>query len=117
MCCFGMYQDTPGGPALVKKPTGFMTNAKGISTELGVQCEGGHRHIQLLNGRARRAEVYPDELCWKILKGLINQLKLDGRIATGSIGVSGPEEEDHNRELNAIWFPREKVRMMYRESR
>ena len=87
---------------LVKKPTGFMTNAAGISAELGVKCEGGPKHIQLLNGRARRAEVYPDELCWKILKGLINQLKMDGRIADGSVGVSCPEEEAHNRELNAI---------------
>ena len=42
-------------------------------------------------------------VCWRILKGLIRQLKSDGRIATGSIGVSGPEEEAHNRELNAIW--------------
>ena len=49
MCCFGMYQDTPGGPMLVKKPTGFMTNAAGISAELGIKCEGGHKHIQLLN--------------------------------------------------------------------
>ena len=50
MCCFGMYQDTPGGPMLVKKPTGFMTNAAGISAELGVKCEGGTNTFNYLMG-------------------------------------------------------------------
>ena len=78
---------------LVKKPTGFMTNAKGISMELGVQCEGGHRPIQLLNARAGRAEVYPDELCYRIFRGLISQMKQDGRIQDLHIGAVWPEDE------------------------
>ena len=66
MCQFGMYQNTPEGLKFVKKPTGFMTNAKGIAEELGKKCQRMHSHVYLLNGRAKRAEVYPDELCYRI---------------------------------------------------
>ncbi|MCP2505128.1 MAG: hypothetical protein NLN65_07530, partial [Candidatus Poseidoniaceae archaeon] len=93
MCCFGMFQETSEGTQLVKKPTGFMSNAKGIREELGKKCNGEHSHVSLLNGRAKRAQVYPDELCYRILKGLIDQMKLDGRIQQDGIGLVMPEEE------------------------
>ena len=57
-----------------------MTNARAIAESLGEHCHGDHRHIHLLNGRAKRAEVYPDELCTRILEGLVEQLWRDGRI-------------------------------------
>ena len=66
MCCFGMYQNTDAGDLFVKKPTGFMTNAPEIGKILSQECEGKHRHVHLLNGRAKKAEVYPDELCYNI---------------------------------------------------
>jgi len=57
------------------------------------KCRGFHAHIRVLNGRARRAEAYPDELCFRILQGLIEQMKIDGRIQTGGIGAVMKEEE------------------------
>ena len=69
MCAFGMWQETESGNQLVMKPIGFMTNAQCIEEELGEKCDGSHRHVKLLNGRASRAEVYPDELCYRILRG------------------------------------------------
>ena len=74
-----MDQEIDGQIELVKKPSGFMTNAGAIAENLGIQCPGGHRHVHLLNGRAKRAEVYPDELCVIIFKGLVSQLR-GGRI-------------------------------------
>ena len=71
MCAFGMWQDSDNsdeGKELVMKPTGSMTNAEGIARELDERCDGYHQHVKLLNGRASRAEVYPDELCFRILK-------------------------------------------------
>ena len=62
MCCFGMYQEVDACLQFVKEATGFVTNASGIADELSKQCEGDHAHVHLLNGRAKRAEVYPDEL-------------------------------------------------------
>ena len=49
--------------------------------------------MKLLNGRAHRAEVYPDEMCLKIFEGLIEQMKRDGRIHSDGIGMVMSEEE------------------------
>ena len=34
-----------------------------------------HTHVKLLIGRAKRAEAYPDELCYNIIVGLMEQMK------------------------------------------
>ena len=53
---------------LVKKPTGWMTNAPALAKELAKPCSGDHRHVVLIGGnRARRAQVYPNELCKAII--------------------------------------------------
>ena len=44
-------------------------------------------------GRATQAEIYPDKLCKVILKGLVEQMKADGRIEAGSIGSVAPTDE------------------------
>ena len=93
MCSFGMYQDVNGERKLVKKPTGFMTNASELAKELAQECDGSHEHVNLLNGRARRAEVFPKMLCYRILRGLINQMESDGRIQDGCLGAVMAEEE------------------------
>ena len=68
MCAFGMHDRDHQGGGLVKKPTGFMTNATMIAKKLAKPCSGDHRHIVLIgHGRARRAQVYPNELCKQII--------------------------------------------------
>jgi hypothetical protein len=71
-----------------------MTNANEIGNELNKRCDGNHSHITLVNGRAKKAQVYPDELCFDILKGLLKQMKKDGRISEGGIGMVMAEEEE-----------------------
>ena len=44
MCKFGMFQESEKGTELVKKPTGFMTNAPEIAEELKGKCRGRHTH-------------------------------------------------------------------------
>ena len=97
MCAFGMTE----GNVLVKKPTGFMTNASKIGEILQRDCSGDHRHVVLLGGRrAKRAEVYPGELCKKIIFGLRDQMIHDGRLGEGMIGaVDGVDEFKINHEL------------------
>ena len=56
MCVYGMVQEDEQGTALIKKPTAFMTNAPCIANRLSQRCKGGHRHIALIGGRAKRAE-------------------------------------------------------------
>jgi hypothetical protein len=97
MCVYGMEQEDTGGRALVKKPTAFMTNAPEIAARLGQRCVGGHRHITLVGGRAKRAEIYPDQLCREILLGLVDQMRVDGRLLGGGcLGSVGPCDEDNS---------------------
>ena len=53
MCRYGMYSKDKDGLGKVKKPTGFLTNSPSLRDQLGHKCLGGHRHIQLLGGRAQ----------------------------------------------------------------
>ena len=76
MCEFDMFQHDGSGVGRIKKSTGFATNSKFIADQLAVACKGHHRHIQLVSGRAKRAEIYPEKLCRAIVKGLIDQHKL-----------------------------------------
>ena len=60
--------------------------------------------MKLLNGRASRAEVYPDQLCFRILKGLIETMKKDGRIHANGIGaVMAEEESDVWNQIDKAW--------------
>lgn len=45
MCAFGMQDEDQLGKGLVKKPTGFMTNAPALAKRLELPCKGDHRHI------------------------------------------------------------------------
>ena len=88
MCAFGMTDEDSQERTLVKKPTGFMTNACKIAETLANECQGDHRHVVLIGGgRAKRAEVYPNELCKKIIFGLRDQMIHDGRLGEGMIGA------------------------------
>ena len=77
MCQFGMVQVDKDGPGLIKKPTKFMTNCGKVAEALAVRCEGGHRHISLIGGRAKAAQEYPKELCKTVIKALRAQLAQD----------------------------------------
>ena len=79
MCQFGMVQVDDEGPGMIKKPTKFMTNCGKIAQALARRCEGGHRHISLIGGRAKAAQVYPKELCRTVCKALQAQLLEDRR--------------------------------------
>ena len=69
-------------------PTGFMTNAIKLAETLRKDCSGDHRHVVLIGGgRAKRAEVYPGELCKQIIFGLRDQMIHDGRLGEGMIGA------------------------------
>ena len=80
MCVYGMTQQDEEGVALVKRPTAFMTNAPRVAERLSQRCKVGHRHIAFMGGRAKRAEICPEQMCREILSGLIDQMKSDGRI-------------------------------------
>ena len=70
-----------------------MTNAILLAARLRKKCPGDHRHIHLVNGRAKHAAIYPDDLCHEIIKGLIDQMRFDGRIRDTAVGCVFAVEE------------------------
>ena len=96
MCRFGMVMPVPSKDslALVKKPTGILTNSTEIARILDVRCSNQdphskqeiHEHVSLIGGkRASAAQVYPDKLCQAIVKGLKNELRLRGEYRGNAI--------------------------------
>ena len=55
MCQFDMIQEDGQGIGRIRKSTGFATNSPQIAAQLSRVCQGGHRHIQLISGRAKAA--------------------------------------------------------------
>ena len=75
MCAVGMTSTDATGEAPVLKPTKFMTNCPEIGEELAQSCDKTHRHVQLVNGRAAAAQIYPEKLCLAMLRGLRRSLQ------------------------------------------
>ena len=51
-------------------------------------CSGDLRHVVLLGGgKARIAQVYPNELCKQIIIGLKDQMMHDGGLGEGLVGA------------------------------
>ena len=86
MCMFDMKQWDHKGLGMIKKLTPSMTNSSCDAKRLQVKCNNMHRHITLINGRAKAAEVYPDKLCRQIVMGLIEQMESDRRVSKGNQG-------------------------------
>ena len=78
MCRFNMKSVDEQGEGLTKKPTGFLTNSDHLRQVLEKQCMGGHRHVQLMSGRAKACQVYPDKLVHAILSGIRLELAHNG---------------------------------------
>ena len=83
MCAHNMIITDSIGPAKVFKPTGWLSNSTLTLNELNKLCSNNgshndHRHANLEDGRARHAQVYPEELCLDILWGLRAELEAMG---------------------------------------
>ena len=68
------------GPA--RKRIGFMTNSVCIAQQLQSKCPNKvgnvvHKHIILEDGRTKKAQIYPRELCQAICVGLQKQIQAD----------------------------------------
>ena len=82
MCAYGMSSTEEIGEGLVKKPTRMISSSPEVLRRVEAQCSnelGGHqhRHVHLVQGRDKAAQVYPRELGMKICEGIAAQKKLD----------------------------------------
>ena len=93
-CMFGMV--TADGEA-AKKPTGWMSNSKYIRDALSVKCDGGHKHQELIGGRAQHCAAYPPKLVIAVLHALRRELRDAGRLDSMEAGGPTVEEEPPER--------------------
>ena len=83
------------GPA--RKGTGFSTNSPFVAKRLCNRCPNwdGQRvcnHVRLDNGKAAKAQVYPDELCQAICQGIRDRMEVD---RAGQFVIMNIHNQDH----------------------
>ena len=59
-----------------------------------MKCDGGHKHQQLINGRAKAAAQYPKGLCQAICAGLRRQLDQDKHQLKCLMSITASDEVD-----------------------
>ena len=70
-CPFRVWCTDAEGPALVRKPTGWMTNSTKVANALDRRYSGGHRHCNLFSANAHKMRViecYPVRLVNRVLR-------------------------------------------------
>ena len=68
MCQFGMKSRDAEGEGWVRKPTTFMTNSLEMFKTLSKKCTPGtHRHVPLMEDRAKEAALHPKRFCQAVL--------------------------------------------------
>ena len=82
MCVYGMTSTDEFGKGLAKKPTRMISSSPEVLRRVEAWCSnefGGHqhRHVNVVQGRAKAAQVYPRELGMKICEGIAAQRKFD----------------------------------------
>ena len=69
---------------------------------MGVKCQGGHRHVHLMAGRAKAAAQYPPKFCRALCKGMKRQARVDasGMMSTSILNAASDEigEVSHTEE-------------------
>ena len=77
MCEFDMKSKDELGEWLVQKGTKIMTSSPEIAKRVARKCSGEHRHVPLIAGEARAAQVCPRAFCEALCMGIMAQKKLD----------------------------------------
>ena len=104
MCAYGKQFKDKHRPGYAKKPTIFLTNSIMSAKALSRRCAENHRHAHLIEGRARAAAMYPQELCRTICRATFERAKADAGDVVCIQCVDG-EGDDHINEvaLESYW--------------
>ena len=82
MFAFGMTSTDEQGEAPVKKGTRLMSSSGEFLKRVDRKCSNGgggtqHRHVHLIQGRAKAAQVYPRELADSLCEGIAAQKHIE----------------------------------------
>ena len=93
-CMYGLRtKSSSGKERAAKKRTRFLTNMPEAQEELSRKCDGRHEHQHLVEGRARAAEVYPEELCRAICRAVVKLKERQSRNLEMVFDVSAEHTE------------------------
>ena len=99
MCRFDMMAEDGQGMGFARKETRYLTNSPRLAAALEGVCSNfdasrpWHRHVQLINGRATMAKVYPPKMVVAVLEAIRQQLIDDGMLNELSSMMAGPVPE------------------------
>ena len=62
-CMYGLVSEDQEGVAPARKTTRIATNLWGAERLLSTRCNRAHRHVQLVDGKAKKAQEYLGVLC------------------------------------------------------
>lgn len=100
MCHWSMTIPGREDEGYVRKPTYWLTNSEEIAKMLLLDHVCGrdspvmHRHVQLIGGIAKHAQVYPSRLVKAVLQGLRKQLMSDGHLSSFEATETGPSPHE-----------------------
>ena len=57
------------------------------------KCEGGRKRIEAKGERPRCDEIYAEDICKEVIRGLHDQMKVDGRLQDTGVGCVFAMEE------------------------
>ena len=94
------------GPAYVRKETGWLTNdadlaelLEGVCANLMEDPRGWHRHIELVDGRAKMAQVYPPKLVEAILWTIRYKILKTSAVSAVELDAGGPIADEPERDM------------------
>ena len=96
MCDFGMTASDEYGEALVRKRTKVLTNSSEVAKRIARKCNGQHRHVHLIGGKAKRAQLYPRAFNRAVCEGVAAQKRLHA-LGMRCCPISSLQEIDHRR--------------------
>ena len=81
MCAFGMVAEDETGKATVKKGTRLLSSSGELIKRVDRRCsnevrQAPHRHVHLIQGRAKAAQVYHRDLAVSICEGIAAQKRI-----------------------------------------
>ena len=82
MCAFGMVAEDEKGKAPVKNGIRLMSLSGEVLKRVGRRCsnevgQNPHRHVHIIQGRAKAAQVYPRDLAVSICEGIAAQKRIE----------------------------------------
>ena len=76
-CAYRLTSVDKLGEAPALKPTTILTSSICLHRALSTKSPGHERHVDLVEGRAKKAQEYPTGLCRAIVMGIVEQARLD----------------------------------------